>query len=121
MTSPACGEFIWNLDSTIDRLVAVYRVLEPHLVSTYVYHADATDPLADTPTVRLLRQLASMDQSHIAWGQVVLEALTNAPEARKQALEVQADLEARLVACGGVTGQGIESHLAGFSQHQRGR
>lgn len=107
-------EYIWNLDSTIDRLVAVYRVLEPHLVSTYVYHADATDPLADTPTVRLLRHLASMDQSHIAWGQVVLDALTNAPEARKRALEVQADLEARLVACGGVTGQGIESHWLAF-------
>jgi hypothetical protein len=107
-------EHVWNMTSSIDRLVAVYRVLEPHLVSTYVYHADATDPLADTPTVRLLRHLASMDQSHIAWGQVVLDALTNGPEARKQALEVQADLEARLVACGGVTGRGIESHWLAF-------
>ena len=49
-------EYIWNLETVHDRLVAVYRVLEPHLVSTYVYHADATDPLVDTPTVRLLRQ-----------------------------------------------------------------
>ncbi len=107
-------EDIWKLDSTIDRLVAVYRVLEPHLVSTYVYHADATDPLIDTPSVRLLRQLAGFDQSHIAWGQAVLDALTQAPEDRKHALEVQADLEARLVACGGVTGQGIESHWLSF-------
>jgi len=107
-------EDVWNLDATIDRLVAVYRVLEPHLVSTYVYHADATDPLTDTPSVRLLRQLASLDQSHIAWGQAVLDALTQAPEDRKRALEVQADLEARLVACGGVTGQGIESHWLSF-------
>lgn len=117
---PATDEFarlcedVWNLDATIDRLVAVYRVLEPHLVSTYVYHADATDPLTDTPTVRLLRQLAGLDQSHIAWGQAVLDALTQAPEDRKRALEVQADLEARLVACGGVTGQGIESHWLSF-------
>src|SRR5215212_2512117 len=51
-------EHVWNLEATVDRLVAVYRVIEPHLVSTYVYHADATDPLADTPTVRLLHQLA---------------------------------------------------------------
>ncbi len=42
-------EYVWNLTDTVDRLVAVYRVLEPHLVSTYVYHADATDPLTDTP------------------------------------------------------------------------
>src|SRR5919201_2694779 len=108
-------QYVWNLTSTIDRLVAVYRVLEPHLVSTYVYHADATDPLADTPTVRMLHQLAGTDQSHIAWGQAVLESLTQQPEERKRALEVQADLEERLVACGGVTGQGIESHWLTFA------
>ena len=108
-------EHVWNLDSTVDRLVAVYRVLEPHLVSTYVYHADATDPLADTPTERMLHDLARIDQSHIAWGQAVLESLTSEAEARRRALEVQADLEERLVACGGVTGQGIESHWLTFA------
>src|ERR671929_1061164 len=96
-------EHVWNLTDTIDRLGAVYRVLEPHLVSTYVYHADATDPLADAPTVRLLHDLARIDQSHIAWGQAVLDSLTGDPEARHRAIEVQADIEERLVACGGVT------------------
>jgi Protein of unknown function (DUF455) len=118
---PATDEFaqlcehVWRLESTIDRLVAVYRVLEPHLVSTYVYHADATDPLTDTPTVRLLRHLAGVDQSHVAWGQAVLDSLTAAPDDRKRALGVQADLEERLVACGGVTGHGIESHWLAFA------
>src|SRR3954471_15756298 len=107
-------EHVWNLEPTVDRLVAVYRVLEPHLVSTYVYHADATDPMADTPTVRLLHDLARIDQSHIAWGKAVLDSLTAEPELRRRALAVQADLEARLVACGGVTGQGIESHWLTF-------
>nr|MBA2363773.1 ferritin-like domain-containing protein [Chloroflexia bacterium] len=98
----------------IDRLVAIYRVIEPHLVSTYVYHADATDPLTDTPTVRLLRQLASIGQSHVAWGQAVLDGLTRSAEDRRHALDVQADIESRLVECGGVTGQGIESHWLAF-------
>jgi len=117
---PATDEFarlcehIWRLDGVLDRLVAVYRVLEPHLVSTYVYHADATDPLADTPTVRLLRQLAAFGQSHIAWGQAVLESLARSAQERRRAVEVQAELEARLVECGGVTGQGIESHWLAF-------
>ncbi len=84
------------------------------VVSTYVYHADATDPLTDTPTVRLLRRLAALDQSHVAWGQAVLESLTQSAEDRRRALEVQADIEGRLVACGGVTGQGIESHWLAF-------
>ena len=107
---PATDEFarlcehVWNLDAVIDRLVAIYRVIEPHLVSTYVYHADATDPLTDTPTVRLLRQLASIGQSHVAWGQAVLDGLTRSAEDRRHALDVQADIESRLVACGGVTG-----------------
>ena len=107
-------ERVWNLPDVVSRLTAVYRVLEPHLVSSYVYHADATDPLADAPTVRLLRQLAAFGQAHIAWGQAVLETLTRAPEQRRRALEAQADLEALLVESGGVTGQGIESHWLAF-------
>lgn len=107
-------EYVWNLDNQVDRLVAVYRVLEPHLVSTYVYHADATDPLTDTPTMRLLRQLAAMGQSHIAWGHMVIDSLTSTAAERKRALEVQAELEGRLVECGGVTGKGIESHWLAF-------
>jgi hypothetical protein len=89
-------------------------VLEPHLVSSYVYHADATDPMIDTPTVRLLRQLAATGQSHVAWGQTVLETLAKDPEQRKQALAVQSEIEALLVESGGVTGQGIESHWLAF-------
>src|SRR3954447_16207368 len=107
-------EHVWNLTDVIDRLVAVYRVLEPHLVSTYVYHADATDPLADAPTIRMLRGVAAIDQSHVAWGQAALESLTQTADGRRRALEVQADIESLLVDCGGVTGQGIESHWLAF-------
>ena len=107
-------EQVWNLPDVVSRLTAVYRVLAPHLVSSYVYHADATDPLADTPTVRLLRQLAAVGQSHVAWGQAVLETLARDPAEHRRALDVQAELEALLVASGGVTGQGIESHWLAF-------
>jgi Protein of unknown function (DUF455) len=107
-------EYVWNLDDVVGRLVAVYRVLEPHLVSTYVYHADATDPLTDAPTVRLLRQLAGMDQSHIAWGQAILDSLTQSRTDRERAFSLQADVEGQLVDCGGVTGLGIESHWLSF-------
>jgi hypothetical protein len=111
---PAMDDFSRLCEYVSERLVAVYRVLEPHLVSTYVYHADATDPLADTPTVRLLRQLAGVGQSHVAWGQAMLDSLMEGKEERRQALETQAEIEARLVECGGVTGQGIESHWLAF-------
>ncbi|RPI84855.1 MAG: ferritin-like domain-containing protein [Chloroflexi bacterium] len=107
-------ESVWKLEDTAARLSAVYGVMEPHLVSTYVYHADATDPLADTPTVRLLRHLAAVDQSHVAWGKAMLDSLTRSPEARQRAAAVQMEMEARLLDSGGVTGQGIESHWLAF-------
>jgi hypothetical protein len=44
----------------------------------------------------------------------VLDGLTRSAETRRRALEVQADIEGRLVECGGVTGQGIESHWLTF-------
>jgi hypothetical protein len=44
----------------------------------------------------------------------MLESLAHDPAERRRALEVQAETEARLVACGGVTGQGIESHWLAF-------
>jgi hypothetical protein len=55
-----------------------------------------------------------MGQSHVAWGQAVLDSLTRDPVKRRQALDVQADVEAKLVESGGVTGQGIESHWLTF-------
>src|SRR5918998_118628 len=73
---PRLCEHVWKLDSTIDRLLAVERVL--------------------------LRRLAAMGQSHIAWGQAVLDSLTQSAEDRRRALQVQAELEGRLVECGGV-------------------
>ena len=48
----------------------------------------------------------------------MLDGLTRSPEDRRRALEVQADIEARLVDCGGVTGQGIESHWLTFHSAQ---
>lgn len=40
--------------------------------------------------------------------------MTRSPDDRKRALELQSDLEARLVDGGGVTGQGIEANWLVF-------
>jgi hypothetical protein len=108
-------ERVWELESLAERLAALYLVLEPHLVSTYVYHAEACDPLADAPTQRLLRRLAGTAQSHVAWGRLMLDSLAPVGEAKERLLALQAELEAELVACGGVTGSGIEVHWLAFS------
>ncbi len=62
-------------------------------------HAQAADMLGKRmEQLRLLRHLASRAQSHVAWGQAGLESLPQSAEEPKRALEVQADIEARLVA-----------------------
>src|SRR3712207_8270844 len=73
--------------STLFPYTTLFR--SPHLVSTYVYHADATDPLTDTPTVRLLRHLAGLSQSHVAWGQAVLDSLAQSPRSEEHTSELQ--------------------------------
>jgi hypothetical protein len=43
-------EEIWSAQDSPQRLVAIYRVLKPHLLTNYVYHLEATDALADNLT-----------------------------------------------------------------------
>ena len=62
-----------------------------------------------------------MGQSHVAWGQAVLETLTQDPgRAKRRALEMQAEIEARLVDLRRRDGPGDRGALADLSQHARG-
>src|SRR4029434_2093545 len=39
-------------EETIERLVGIFRVLKPHLLSVYTQHLSARNPVDDTPTMR---------------------------------------------------------------------
>jgi hypothetical protein len=91
-------------EDTIERLVGIYRVLKPHLVSHYSAHIAAANPVYEPPTLRILEHLVDDEKRHIERGSVLLGDLLNSPVKHARAAQWQARLEEMLAAAGGVTG-----------------
>ena len=91
-------------EDTIERLVGIYRVLKPHLVTHYSAHGAATNPVYEPPTTRILQRMVEEEKLHIERGSVLLNDLLNTPEKHRRAANWQAHLEELLAASGGVTG-----------------
>ena len=75
---------------SIARVVAVYRVLKPHLIAAYETHLSESNPIYEPPTRRILGRCLDEERRHVAAGAVVLERLT---ESRPSLAE---DWESRL-------------------------
>lgn len=92
-------------DLTVEKLVGIFDVLKPHLLTTYEKFIAETDPICDAPTIMLLEDIIRRTKQHIAWGNTVLDELCNT-DALRATRKQRADLlNARLAACGGVTGE----------------
>ena len=91
-------------EDTIERLVGIYRVLKPHLVSHYSAHVAATNPVYEPPTTRILQRMLDEEKAHIERGNVLLRDLLDSPEKHMRAAKWEAHLEELLAASGGVTG-----------------
>jgi hypothetical protein len=57
---------------SIARVVAVYRVLKPHLVAAYRHHLAETNPIYEPPTRRILIRCLEEERRHVAAGAVIL-------------------------------------------------
>ncbi len=91
-------------EHTIERLVGIYRVIKPHLVSHYSAHVAAANPVYEPPTLNILTRLIEDEKRHLERGLVLLDDLLNSPEKHRRAALWQAHLEELLAAAGGVTG-----------------
>jgi 1,2-phenylacetyl-CoA epoxidase catalytic subunit len=91
-------------EETIERLVGIYRVLKPHLVSHYSAHVAATNPVYEPPTTRILERMVEEEKLHIERGSVLLNDLLDSAAKHRRATDWQAHLEGLLAASGGVTG-----------------
>ncbi len=49
-------------EDTIERLVGIYRVLKPHLISHYSSHVSAMNPVYEPPTLRILQRLVEEEK-----------------------------------------------------------
>jgi hypothetical protein len=91
-------------EDTIERLVGIYRVLKPHLISHYSSHLTAMNPVYEPPTLRILQRLVEEEKAHVERGSVLLNELLDAKEKHERAANWQSHLEGLLGASGGVTG-----------------
>jgi hypothetical protein len=63
---------------SVARVVAVYRVLKPHLAAAYRAHLDESNPIYEPPTRRILVRCLDEERRHVAAGAVVLARLGQA-------------------------------------------
>jgi hypothetical protein len=85
---------------SIARVVAVYRVLKPHLITAYQMHLADANPVYEPPTQRILVRCLNEERRHVAAGAVVLERL--AASARPRAEEWERRLLDELAGVGGL-------------------
>lgn len=111
-------ECIWLAESPLLRLVGIYRVLKPHLISAYQYHIEATDPISDAHSVRVLQACLNDHIADVAWGNAMIEKLANTGSLRQEALLYQAELEQQLVESGGITAEGAPAYWLPYSDDE---
>ena len=93
-------------EQTIERLVAIYRVLKPHLLAVYEAHLASANAVYEPPTCRILAHCIADERRHIAAGETVLRHLLRTPAQQERARACEARLWALLEGAGGVTGAG---------------
>ncbi|MCU0269143.1 MAG: hypothetical protein MUF83_10915 [Acidimicrobiales bacterium] len=86
---------------TIEKLVGVYRVLLPRVITACSRRLEEASPVADGPLIRALGFVIRDDQQDWREGEGLLQGLLDSPETVRRAAEHQVRLEALLVAAGG--------------------
>jgi hypothetical protein len=101
---------------TIEKLVGVYRVLLPHKIAAYRYHANGTSEITDAPTIRSLKFALQDELEDWQDGEMLIQSLLDSPEKVERAIARQKELELLIVAAGGIAGPdsiGMQPELQG--------
>lgn len=103
-------------ESTIEKLVGVYRVVIPWMIGTYSRHRDRCAPAADRPVMRVLDLVVSDELEDLRRGEMMIQSLlvasslgasSEGEEAIRRAHDHAMSLEAILVGMGGIVGNDI--------------
>ena len=100
MTEPEAPE------TTLEKLVGVYRVLLPHKIAAYTYHLNNTSQVTDAPTIRSINFLLQDEFDDWREGEMLIQSLIAGPDDVARAAAHQTKLETLMVAAGGVAGPG---------------
>ena len=93
-------------EKTLEKLVGVYRVLIPHKVAAYTFHLNATSTITDAPTIRWLKFILEDEMEDWRDGEMMLQSLIRTPADVDRAAARARELEALIVAAGGIAGPG---------------
>jgi uncharacterized ferritin-like protein (DUF455 family) len=99
-------EQIWKEQDELLRMVGLYRVLKPALVSVYRGHLDLLELPADEPTEHILRLIADEEQDHIEWAEKVIDRLLAKTGRAEEIGAWQKKLMKQIQEAGGIWGEG---------------
>lgn len=97
------GELLGARD-TFEKIVGLFGVLRPALLSAYQEHLGRSSPVIDQPSRHLLRHVLLDEHDIVAWGEQAVSAVIRTPEDEARAQTWTAHLRAYLAAAGGVSG-----------------
>ena len=104
---------------TVERVVGVYTVLKPHLVTVYARHLGGTNAVYEPPTRRILARCLEEERRHAAAGAIVLARLARDTAGRARVADWERRLLGTLEKAGGVTGDAtaplVDAALLGVS------
>jgi hypothetical protein len=83
--------------TTIDKVVGLYRVVLPRLVTRYQRHLATASSVTDGPTIRALQLVVADELADWRRGEALVQGLLMSPEAVRSASEAQARLETLLI------------------------
>jgi hypothetical protein len=72
---------------SIERVVAVYRVLKPHLIAAYESDLSGANPIYEPPTRRILVRCLDEERRHVAAADVILGRVPESERSRRDAWE----------------------------------
>ena len=93
-------------EHTIEKLVGVYRVLLPRLITTYGSHLAAASTVSDAPVIRSLRLTLSDEIEEWRDGEQMVQSLLRDADGIGRAARRQGALEELIVSGGGIAGHG---------------
>lgn len=93
-------------ETTIEKLVGLYRVLLPHLIAAYTFHLNNTSQVTDAPTIRSLNFCLLDDIEEWREGEMMLQWLIATPAQVEVAAARHTGLAKLVLAAGGVVGPG---------------
>jgi hypothetical protein len=85
---------------TVERIVAIYRLVKPHLIAAYEAHLAEANAIYEPPTRRILDRCVEEERRHVAAGTVVLTRLF--AQGGQRADDWEGRLREELIAAGGL-------------------